>query len=263
MFIKIDATNLHLWQQENQRFKNARNGASLNIEFSKYNEEILRDSLGIYMAYNHLLSQKKEKITADEILKIHQEQQAGKKAKRKRSKGISQAKELNKYHTENEMLVIENKDFGELQRYADMYILLQRLGINHTHYMIISDWKSKFQMYEGRYFFHDFRSKNEGEILALVHPKVLQVLEKYNYHPPRYSRQCLNKRLKEIASILKMDSFSVKYARKTFTNHLFDNGATVETCAKGLGHTGLEMVLKHYTQVRHKKILRELSNVIK
>jgi integrase len=163
-----------------------------------------------------------------------------------RAKQLKHQKEMNKNLTEEQSQVIETTPLEhKLQKYADVFNILKDLGINYTHYIEIEDFSTCIESHEGLLFFHEFRNKNGGEVLVPISQKLVTLLEKYNYKPPKPARKYLDKKLKEIAKILGFENLSVKYARKTLANFLLNNGASIETTASALGHKDTTMVLRH------------------
>jgi integrase len=245
---EIYFTNIDQWNGKKQQFENN----------DLFNELIARERNKIENIFLGL-----SKPDAKSVIDIYQGKASPKKIERSNAEKIKRAyKEIDKTLSEEDMKALENKDFGKLQPFADIFILLAKTGINYSHYLEIKDWKDVIEMKEGRYFFIDFRTKNGNHILVLIPHKVIEILEKYKWNPPDYCRDHFNRQLKIIGKELGFNSsFSTKYARKTLANYLLDNGASMETTAKALGHKGLEMVLKHYAKVSPKKVVNEIGHL--
>ncbi len=172
--------------------------------------------------------------------------------------------EMAKTLNEEQMDKLEKHRFeGKLQRYADIFIILMRLGINYSHYLEIQDFSKQIEEHGGMLFYHDFRSKNGGEVLVPLASKALEVLKKYNYKPPKLSHQSVSKQLKKIGQLIGVEGLSIKYGRKTLANYLLNNGASIETAATALGHKDTTMLLRHYAKVQPKKVMSEIGHLFK
>ena len=174
--------------------------------------------------------------------------------------------ELSKHLEEEMMNKIEQHEFSkDLQPWADIFIILQRTAMNYTNYKTI-DFKTAIKKNkEGNEYLEFFRTKTDFKSIVPVSPPLKKVLEKYDYNPPRRSRSHFNKKLKLIAKEVGIadERFSTKWGRKTLPNLLLEKGVSVDITSKVLGHASTNLVQKHYAEIKAKRIVNEVNEVMK
>jgi integrase len=187
------------------------------------------------------------------------EKEKEKEIKKKRCRKKNYDHEIDKFLPEDKMILLENTPFeGRLQMYADIFIILQRTGINFTDYDQM-DWKKAIKKMGEKEILELYRSKSGQKAIIPVLPSLKKILEKYNYQPPKRSPSMLNLQLKKIAELIGFDMpLSLKFGRKTITNLFLEKGVSIEVTAKVLGHKDLTMVQKHYAQIKHNRVLMEI-----
>lgn len=175
--------------------------------------------------------------------------------------------EISKHLSEEMMLKIEATEFKpkSLQRCADIFIILQRTGINYSDYLRLRiDFAPLIKTYEGTKYIEIHRSKTNQRAIIPVHSSLKKVLEKYNYIPPNQSRSFFYRMLKMLAEKVGIEDkrFSLKWGRKSLTNLFLEKGVSVEATARVLGHAGTEMVQKHYARINEKRVIAEVGKMM-
>lgn len=176
------------------------------------------------------------------------------------------ADELSKHLEEADMVKIETFAFDQkLQPWADIYIILQHTAMNYSDYKAMDFRTAVKTNKEGNEYIEFYRNKTNQKSIVPVSPKLKEILEKYKYSPPKRSRSHLNKKLKEIAKLVGIaDSrFSVKFGRKTFANLLLEKGVSLDVTSKVLGHANTNLVQKHYAELKAKRIVNEIGEILK
>ena len=110
------------------------------------------------------------------------------------------------------------------------------------------------------------REKSQQPVRVPLLSKALEILERYNNRFPSrnclpvYSNQKMNKYIREVASLCKIDKhISFHVARHTFaTTVTLSNGVPIETVSKLLGHTKLSTT-QIYARVLESKISNDME----
>jgi integrase len=176
------------------------------------------------------------------------------KAKKKEKKGYN--KELDKFLTDAEMSILESAKLGKDQKFLDVFIILMRTGMNYSDYKMLDFRAAIVKSEYGDYIRIERNKTSERAIIPLM-PKVRELLEKYDYAPPKMSRIFLYKKTKQISKQLLSREITPKFGRKTMANYCLENSISIDVTAKILGHAGTEMVQRHYAQIREKRVMKE------
>lgn len=92
------------------------------------------------------------------------------------------------------MKELEEKDWGELQIFADIFIILARTGMNYSDFVSI-DFNLAIKTIEQGAVIVIARGKTSRESIIPLFPVVRKILEKYSYNPRRYERTYFNKKI--------------------------------------------------------------------
>lgn len=103
------------------------------------------------------------------------------------------------------------------------------------------------------------RKKNAQNFFVPVNEIALAILKKYNYHLPKYENQTYNRVLKEIAEKVGIKKrLSTHTGRKTFASLMDQDGWSIESIAKMLGHSSIKTTETYYIGQSHKRVLNEM-----
>lgn len=122
---------------------------------------------------------------------------------------IKKVKTEGVYLSLEELAVIYNFDFkGHFEGVRDLFVLACFTGQR------ISDWsklnKSNLIEKENKFFFNILSQKTKKEISIPLHPVTKVILEKYDYSPPNYTDQYINRSIKEICKQCGIDQIITK-----------------------------------------------------
>lgn len=164
--------------------------------------------------------------------------------------------------TEDELKKIEDVKLssGSLTRVRDLFIFMCYSGLAFSDVM---DFKpEKLEKDKENTYLIGKRIKNGQEYIVLVLPKVQEVLEKYEYHLPRYSNQQFNDRLKDVAKEAGVHkSISSHWGRHTAAMTFLNNGIRLETVSKILGHASVKITEQVYASILKKTVIQEMSKL--
>ena len=112
---------------------------------------------------------------------------------------------------------------------------------------------------------HRHKTDTPVNVPLLKIPQML--LQKYEGQLPKgqllpvLSNQKLNSYLKEIADLCGINkNITFHVARHTFATFALANGVSIESVAKMLGHTNVQMT-RHYARVLDRTVIREMSQI--
>ena len=153
-----------------------------------------------------------------------------------------------------------------LERVRDVFIFCCLTGLAFTD----ADHLSKAHIVrddEGNVWIHKPRQKTSIMSVIPLLPYARQILEKYSIDAecaengkllPICSNQRMNSYLKEIATICNINKLLTTHcARHTFACVAIEYGMPIETIAKILGHTKVQMT-RHYARLSDGAILRDM-----
>ena len=165
--------------------------------------------------------------------------------------------------TENEMKVIEEwvPTSDKLTKIRDIFIFQAYTGLAYVD--VLRFEKSNIEVQNGKEIIRSSRKKTNEAFISLLLPKAKAVLEKYDYKLPVVSNQKYNDYLKLVgagAGITKTITSHV--ARHTYGTYLINNGISILTVSKALGHSNTRMS-EHYAKLLAKTVIDEMSTLIK
>lgn len=162
-----------------------------------------------------------------------------------------------------ELLKLTTKKFVSvrLQHVADLYVFQSFTGFAYAD-LVDFDYYLHVKKKEGKYWIFKHRVKSDVEAIIPLFPDALRILKKYNYKLPIISLQKYNSYLTEIVDIVGIDKkLTTHTARKTFAMVKLNEGFSIESVAKMLGHSGITITQSTYATVSHERIKTELQNL--
>ncbi len=106
------------------------------------------------------------------------------------------------------------------------------------------------------------RAKTDSEALLPLFAKAKAILEKYNNRLPLISNQKYNAYLKEICEIVGITkNLTTHTARKTFGTVKINEGFTIESVSRMMGHKGIAITQRKYAQVSTVRIEKEMQQL--
>lgn len=158
-----------------------------------------------------------------------------------------------KFLTEKEVEAVRTATLpsSSLQHVRDLFVIQCYTGLAFSDLMAFDF--SKAIKRGDKYVLTGNRTKtNEGYYVVLL-PVVMEILKKYDYKLPRFSNAQYNMRLKIVADAAGIEKpISSHWGRKTCGYMLLNNGFSIESVAKVLGHADIKT-----TQTTYAKILDE------
>lgn len=167
---------------------------------------------------------------------------------------------------ELEGIIAKEMPNERLERVRDVFIFCCLTGLAFTD----ADHLSKAHIVrddEGNVWIHKPRQKTSIMSVIPLLPYARQILEKYSIDAecaengkllPICSNQRMNSYLKEIATICNINKLLTTHcARHTFACVAIEYGMPIETIAKILGHTKVQMT-RHYARLSDGAILRDM-----
>lgn len=167
------------------------------------------------------------------------------------------------YLTKEEIAKIESTEYSTaaLQRVADVFIVQIYSGLAFSDIERLR--KEDIKEQNGVYYIQKPRVKTGVEYTAVLFPKAVEILEKYDYCLPIISNQKTNSALKAIAREASIDkSITDHYGRKTYGCLLLNNNVRMDTVAKALGHARSTTTAKYYAVLEKDTVVNELSQAL-
>lgn len=164
--------------------------------------------------------------------------------------------------SETEIKLIEDwKPVSEkLERIRDIFIFQCYTGLAYVD--VFNFDKSKIEIQNGSEVIRSSRKKTGEAYIFLLLPKAKAILEKYEYKLPVITNQKYNDYLKLIgagAGISKVLTSHV--ARHTYGTYLINNGISILTVSKALGHSNTRMS-EHYAKILASTVINEMSKLM-
>lgn len=114
---------------------------------------------------------------------------------------------------------------------------------------------------DGVYYIHKKRQKTKVEFTAVLFPKAIEILEKYDYKLPIISNQKTNSALKAIARECGIDKRVYDHlGRKSYGCMLLNRKIRMETVAKCLGHSQAKTTATYYATLTKNSVINEVAS---
>lgn len=166
------------------------------------------------------------------------------------------------YLTTSELEVFEKGKITSLalQRVRDLFLFQCYTGMDYSTMKNFRE--SQIKTFQGQLFIEGDRQKNQQRFIVPLSDQALAIWNKYYKSLPIISNAKYNMYLKNICEILDIKKqLTTHSGRKTFANVWESKGLDRRTIADMLGHTKVDMTLKHYSDVQFEGILSRLSMV--
>jgi len=185
-------------------------------------------------------------------------------------KGIIKHFELSIYRTErdpgknpvflttDEVVKIIQAKFQSpfLERVRDLYLFQVGTGLSFCD--IWGDWKIKDV--EAGKVLTGCRTKTRQAYFVPLNNISLAILDKYDYNLPKYENQVYNRILKEIAASLGINKrLTTHSGRKTFATLMDQDGWSIESISRMLGHTSVRTTETYYIGRTFTRIENEMK----
>lgn len=148
-----------------------------------------------------------------------------------------------------------------LQQVADMYVFQSFTGFAYVD-LFDFDYTKHVKIIETKEWIFKNRVKNNIEAIIPMFADAKRILKKYKYKLPVISNQKYNEYLKEIIQTLSIPKpLTTHTARKTFAMIRLNDGFSIESVARMLGHNSIKITQKNYTQVGLERISNEFEKI--
>lgn len=161
---------------------------------------------------------------------------------------------------ESEISIIENAHLENesLQRVLDCFVFELNSGISYADMMLLT--KDDIKEDNGTYYVHKRRKKTGTEYTAIILPKGMEVLRKYDYKLPVISNQKTNLYLSRIRELLNIDThITTHIARHSFGQRLLSAGVRLETISHILGHKSVKVTERFYCSITTQDAIKEVA----
>ena len=158
-----------------------------------------------------------------------------------------------------------------LQEVADLFLFQCFTGLDYGDSQSFNYGQHFYTEIKGYHWIKKNRNKGGVEALIPVLPDTKLLLEKYRCKDllsgdcvklPKISNQKYNAYLKEIAEILGFKQhLTTHVARKTFGMLMLNEGFSIESVSKMLGHSNIKITQRHYANVLIKRLESEVSSL--
>ena len=172
------------------------------------------------------------------------------------------------YLTEEEIKAIIEKDFsiGRIEKVRDIFIFSCFTGLSYAdiYDLTYDDIKSHF---DNNLWIMKKRVKTNTDITVPLMDIPLSIIEKYrgkqknNKVLPTMCNQKMNSYLKEIADLCGIKKqLTTHQSRHSFATLALNNGVSIESVSKMLGHASIRMTLG-YANVTNRKIGSQMNKM--
>ena len=173
---------------------------------------------------------------------------------------IKREKNPIEFLTEEELNRIATQEYSTeaLKRVADVFLVQAYSGLSFVDLEGLR--KEDISEIDGVYYISKKRHKTKVEYTAVLFPKAIDILRKYDYHLPIISNQKTNSALKAIARECKIDKRVYDHlGRKTYGCMLLNRNIRMETVARCLGHSQVKTTATYYATLTNNTIVNEVS----
>lgn len=143
-----------------------------------------------------------------------------------------------------------------LERVRDLYLFQIGTGLSFSD--IWGNWKIK--NVDAGLVLTGSRTKTKQAYFVPINNVALAILEKYEYQLPKYENQVYNRILKEIAACLGIKKRHTTHSgRKTFATLMDQDGWSMESISRMLGHTSVRTTETYYIGRTFTRIENEMK----
>lgn len=130
-----------------------------------------------------------------------------------------------------------------LVRVRDLFLFQCYTGLAYSDLMAFSF--DDCELIDGKYFYHDRRTKTNVDFVLQLLPKAVDLLAKYDYVLPRVSNQKYNDFLKVIGVMVGVERLHSHMGRATAATMFLSKGMPINIVSKVLGHTNLKQTQRY------------------
>lgn len=162
--------------------------------------------------------------------------------------------------TVKELKLMENYKFAslKLQYIADLYVFQCYTGFAFVDLMQFNAGLHIHQIDNKMYIVKE-RGKTHVEALVPLFSTTIKLLKKYKNELPKITNQKYNEYIKEVAEVIGIDKHLTTHtARKTFGMIKLNEGFSIESVSRMMGHNSTNITQKTYARVTHVRIDKEL-----
>lgn len=176
---------------------------------------------------------------------------------------INKGKPSVKYLSSDDIKSLKKLDLSDMERLDKVRdLLLFQCGTGVAYADLILFDATKIEKINGLNVYTNNRQKTDIEFTCVVLPDAMKVLDKYNGQLPLISNQKYNKYLKELQQLAKVNTvITTHLLRKTYAHYLLNNGVSIETVSKCLGHTNTNITQKCYCRPTKDLVVGEISKL--
>lgn len=126
-----------------------------------------------------------------------------------------------------------------LRNVRDVFVFQCFTGLAYVD-LVTFDF-SKVAERNGRYVIHDVRQKSGEDFYLVLLSPAIEILKRYGFKLPLMSNQKYNSKLKDVAKSAKLErNLTSHMGRHTFAVYCLNNGVSIETLAKMMGHSDIK-----------------------
>lgn len=173
---------------------------------------------------------------------------------------IKREKKDIEFLTEEELNKIATHEYSTeaLRKVADVFLVQAYSGLSFVD--IESLRKEDIIEDNGVYYIQKRRHKTNVEYTAVIFPKGVDILKKYDYKLPIISNQKTNSALKAIARECEIDKRIYDHlGRKSYGCMLLNRNIRMETVARCLGHSQAKTTATYYATLTKNTVVNEVA----
>lgn len=149
----------------------------------------------------------------------------------------------------------------KLQYIADLYIFQCYTGFAFVDLMQF-DAGLHIHQIDNKMYIVKNRGKTNVEALVPLFGMTIKLLKKYKSKLPKITNQKYNLYIKEVSEVLGIDKHLTTHtARKTFGMIKLNEGFSIESVSRMMGHNSTNITQKTYARVTHVRIDKELLSL--
>lgn len=168
------------------------------------------------------------------------------------------------YLKEDEIKILENADIPNihLQQVLDCFIFELNSGISYADMKNIT--KEDVKEENGAFYIAKTRQKTGSKFTAVILPKGMEILRKYDYHLPIISNQKTNTALHIIEKLLGIKTpLHTHLARHSYLCTLLNKGVRMDVVSKAAGHSSIAITESFYAELKDKTIVNEIKQAFR
>lgn len=130
-----------------------------------------------------------------------------------------------------------------LTRCRDLFLFQCYTGLAYSDLMAFRF--EDCELIDGKYFYHNKRTKTDVDFVLQLLPPAVELLEKYDYKLPRLSNQKYNDYLKVVGAMAGIENMHSHMGRATAATMFLSKGMPINVVSRVLGHTNLRQTQRY------------------